>query len=281
MASWKDTQFSIVTRQSRIPGLTPPPHTPPTRSLFNTLSLGPSYSLLISWQTQILSLEGSRSNTRTGTLGNIANIHTHTVTNTHTDTNTHTHTYTEVWMWLLPVAICLWAVAELEQPVLLGRDEEIPWQQRADTQHKEDDVHQTVSVLWAVAGSKRPRRRGQQRGMVAIGALGLVIFLVGHGGMWHGHVGRVETGLWWLNAVHVSGAQEGRAHGVGERGRTGWRGMRGEERRRDAGEDGKEREGLMGLMGEWEDRKEIKHNIRTGEKDGGQKKKGNDSNVRT
>ena len=63
-------------------------------------------------------------------------------------------THAEVRALLLHAA-AMSVVTQFVEPVVLGRYEEVPGQQGADAHEEEDDVHQTVRVLWTVAHSQR------------------------------------------------------------------------------------------------------------------------------
>lgn len=55
------------------------------------------------------------------------------------------------------------AVTQFVEPVVFGGYEEVPGQQGADAQEEEDDVDETVGVLWAVAHGQRHRRMFRQK----------------------------------------------------------------------------------------------------------------------
>lgn len=63
-------------------------------------------------------------------------------------------THAKIWTLILVIA-GMSAVAQLVQPVVFGCNEEVPRQQGADAHQEEDDVNQTVRVLWTVAHSQR------------------------------------------------------------------------------------------------------------------------------
>lgn len=56
---------------------------------------------------------------------------------------------------LLLTAAAMSVVTQFVEPVVFGCYEEVPGQQGANAHEKEDDVHQTVRVLWAVAHGQR------------------------------------------------------------------------------------------------------------------------------
>lgn len=110
-------------------------------------------------------------------------------------------THTEVWTFLL-IAAAMSVVTQLVEPVVFGCYEEVPGQQGADAHQKEDDVYQTVRVLWAVAhGQRHWGMFGQEwcRGALVLALLILRYTVVAGSSR---HIRGVETGLHRLCLVH-------------------------------------------------------------------------------
>lgn len=125
------------------------------------------------------------------------------------------------------------AVAQFEEPVVFGGYEEVPGQQGADAQEKEDDVDETVRVLWAVAHGQRHGRMFRQegrRGALVIAFLILGRLVVAQSGR---KVCRVEAGLhplaFWrfLVTVNWTVAERG-IKGGGKAGNVERRAVKGE-----------------------------------------------------
>lgn len=143
-------------------------------------------------------------------------------------------THAEVWELTL-IAAGMSVVGQFVEPVVFGCYEEVPGQQGANAHQKEDDVHQTVRVLWSVAHSKRHcGMSGQElwRGTLILSLLVLLI-LCRHltVAKSSGKIGGVEAGLPWLCTVHFhrQNTRCSRREGERKRGRlrqwrNSWRG---------------------------------------------------------
>lgn len=130
-------------------------------------------------------------------------------------------THTEVWKLILTAA-GMSVVTQFVEPVMFGCYEEVPGQQGANAHQKEDDVHQTVRVLWSVAHSQRHCGMfGQElcRGTLVL-ILIILRYLMVAKSSWK--IGGVEARLHWLCAFHFHRQNTGCSQIKDKRKGGGW-----------------------------------------------------------